>query len=76
MPLIAHAEIKCNNINGGRGDALKMTKREHEVVGTDSRIAAGKKKPYTTPKLERYGSVAQLTERATGSTDATSGKNP
>lgn len=52
-----------------------MTKREHEI-GTDSQIAAGKKKPYTTPKLERYGSVAQLTERATGSADTTSGKKP
>jgi hypothetical protein len=51
-----------------------MTKREHEM-GTDSQIAA-KKKPYTTPKLERYGSVAQLTERANGSTDATAGKKP
>lgn len=52
-----------------------MTKREHEM-GNDSQIAAGKKKPYTTPKLERYGSVAQLTERGNGSADSTAGKKP
>ena len=34
----------------------------------------GNKKPYTTPKLERHGSVVQLTERGSGSGDATKGR--
>jgi hypothetical protein len=52
-----------------------MTEREQEI-GKNYQIAAGKKKPYTTPKLERYGSVAQLTERGSGSADLVGGKKP
>jgi len=39
-----------------------------------SQIKAEGKKPYATPKLERHGSLAQLTERGSGSGDATGGR--
>lgn len=41
---------------------------------TDLKKTSDVKKPYAAPKLQRYGSVVQLTERGSGSGDATKGR--
>ena len=43
-----------------------MTKRDQSVE-TKSGIAAGEKRPYKTPQLVIYGTLAELTEGNNGS---------
>lgn len=51
-----------------------MMENRKEESSEKSQTKAEGKKPYATPKLERHGSLAQLTERGSGSGDATGGR--